>query len=137
MNEGLVVVPGMTVQQAKQIVQAYGAVLGSARSIADEQELPFSKAVIKQAILMVAPFAPSAEARRSLRQGYLALADFLPGVGGEAIERLRDDDAPITAEQTAAFVRELEKKLPWLNRSATEAQQLMRELRDAGFLDGS
>jgi hypothetical protein len=133
-NEHLVVVSSMTVEQARQIVVAYGAVLGSAGVIADEEELPFSKAAIKQAILMVAPFASSCEARRSLRLAYLALADFLPGVGARPILRARaDEDAPADAEQIAAFMTELEKKLKWLNRSATEAQRLMRELRDAGL----
>lgn len=136
MNEHLIVVSSMTVEQARQIVVAYGAVLGSAGVIADEDELPFSKAAIKQAILMVAPFASSSEARRSLRRAYLALADFLPGVGARPILRARDDEDPAaSAEQIAAFMTELEKKLKWLNRSATEAQRLMRELRDAGLLD--
>jgi hypothetical protein len=135
-NEHLVVVSSMTVEQARQIVVDYGAVLGSAGVITDEEELPFSKAAIKQAILMVAPFASSSEARRSLRLAYLALADFLPGVGARPILRARgDEDRPANAEQIAAFMTELEKKLKWLNRSATEAQRLMRELRDAGLLD--
>jgi hypothetical protein len=135
-NEHLVVVSSMTVEQAKQIVVAYGAVLGNAGVIADEQELPFSKAAIKQAILMVAPFASSSEARRSLRLAYLGLADFLPGVGAEPILRSRgEENPPVDAEEIATFMKDLEKKLKWLNRSATEAQRLMRELRDAGLLD--
>jgi hypothetical protein len=136
LNEHLIVVPDMTVAQARQIVQTYGVALGTAGVIADESELPYAKAVIKQAILMVAPFAPSNEVRRTLRQGYLALADFLPGVGEQAIRRLRGSgDGPGNALEAAAFIKDLERRLPWLNRSATEAQQLLRELRDSGFLD--
>lgn len=136
LSEHLIVVPDMTITQARQIVQTYGAVLGSASAIADESELPYSKAVIKQAILMVAPFASTPEARRYLRRGYLALADFVAGAGGWEVNRMNGSGlGPQSAEEAAAFLRELERRLPWLNRSATEAQQLLRELRDSGFLD--
>jgi len=136
LSEHLIVVPDMTITQARQIVQTYGAVLGSAGAVADESELPYSKAVIKQAILMVAPFASTPEARRYLRRGYLALADFVAGAAGWEANRMNGSGlGPRSAEEAAAFLRELERRLPWLNRSATEAQQLLRELRDSGFLD--
>ena len=136
LSEHLIVVPDMTITQARQIVQTYGAVLGSAGAVADESELPYSKAVIKQAILMVAPFASTPEARRYLRRGYLALADFVAAAGGWEANRVDGcERSPRSAEEAEAFLRELEHRLPWLNRSATEAQQLLRELRDSGFLD--
>lgn len=127
-----IAVPGMTIDQAREIVVAYGAAI-ECGAICDESELPFSKPAIKLAILMIAPFAPSSdEARRSLRMAYLALADFQPGVGSQRIHRIME--APIAGEDPGARLLGLEKRLRYLERSATETQRLVRELRDSGLL---
>lgn len=65
---------------------------------------------------------------------YLALADFLPGVGRDGIQRIPKNRKPSEdPAELAASAKELARKLPWLHQSASEAQQLMRELRDCGF----
>jgi hypothetical protein len=137
MNEHLAVVHDMTYLEARKIVQAYGkTVTEYSGVIADESKLPFPKAVIKQAMLMVMPFAPSIEVRKALQSSYMFLADFQPGVGDQVIQPLpAHQQAPVDAEQMAAVARHLEKWLPWSRRSSAEMEQLLQELRDAGFGD--
>ena len=137
MSQHLVVIPDMTLLQAQQIVQAFGkTVTDLAGVIADENRLPFPKAVIKQATLMVLPFAPSDEARRALKNCYLLLADFQRGLGDQVIHALPAGETPSrTTQQIAAVAAHMEKWLPWSRRCTAEMQELLRELRDAGFRD--
>jgi hypothetical protein len=137
MNERLAVVHDMTYLQARKIVQAYGkTVTEYSGVIADETKLPFPKAVIKQALLMVMPFAPSSDVRNALQSSYMFLADFQPGVGDEAIRPVpAHRQALLDPEEVAAVAKDLERWLPWLKRSTAEMQQLLQELRDAGFRD--
>jgi hypothetical protein len=105
MNEHLAVLSEMTYLQARQIVQAYGNTLTNTNirsGIADERTLPFPTALIKQAILMVLPFAPSDEMRGSLKSSYLYLADFQPGLGHQVICPLpAEAKPPRTTEELA------------------------------------
>jgi hypothetical protein len=137
MSERLAVVPDMTLVQAQQIVQAFGKTVAElAGMIADENRLPFPKPVIKQATLMVLPFAPSDEVRRGLKNCYLFLADFQPGLGDQVIRALpAGEKPPSTIEEIAAVAAHVEKWLPWSKRATAETQELLLELRDAGFRD--
>jgi hypothetical protein len=137
MNEHLAVLSEMTYLQARQIVQAYGNTLTNIRSgIADERTLPFPKALIKQAILTVLPFAPSDEMRGSLKSSYLYLADFQPDLEHQVICPLpAEAKPPRTTEELAAVGAHIEKWLPRSERSIAEMQALLQELRDAGFAD--
>lgn len=133
MKGRLVVIRSMSFEQAKKIVRTYCETLGTGKLIADEQQLPCAKPVIKQALLMVMPFAPR-QLRQELVYAYVALADFQPGVGDEPISRPGPSDPLEQDPDMAGFAAQLERTLPWIQRSADEYRQLVQELKDAGFM---
>jgi hypothetical protein len=59
------------------VVNKYGAVLGAGTSvIRHPRELPFSKEVIKDALLSAIGMTPPGDVRTQLRAGFVSLADF-------------------------------------------------------------
>jgi len=129
--------PSLTYLQARGIARTYNALLEKkGRAIVDERSLPFSKAVIKQALLLAIRLAPSEEVRRGLARSYLMLSEFQSEVGNEPIRGPRAfGRAPKSQGEVVAMAASLEKSLPWLRKSTIEMRQLTKELQDNGIKD--
>jgi len=122
------------------LVRAYGTVLeGTADAlVVDANRLPASKHEIKDAILEALRKTTDPRRRGFLQNAYIDLAMFQPGVGEEPI---RFDASPTSApdgyEAIVAVASSIVERNPeikrWSGVMAKESEQLLDELRSAGF----
>jgi hypothetical protein len=132
------------VSGADGLVRAYGAVLeGTADAlVVDQNRLPASKQEIKSAILGALQKTEDPKRRSFLQNAYIDLAMFQTGVGKEPV---RFESAPTPApegyEAVVAVASSLAERNPeikhWSAVVAKESEELIRELRSAGFGSGS
>jgi len=122
------------------IVRAYRRVLeGTADTlVVDENRLPAPKHELKAAILEALQKATDPRWRGFLQNAYIDLAMFQPGVGEEPI---RFDPSPTPTpdgyEAIVAVASSIAERNPeikhWSGIMAKESEQLLDELRSAGF----
>ena len=79
----------MTPEAAEKIVQDYGAVLEASAlapgCVADVRNLPHSKELIKQALVIALCLIEEPHVREKLKFGYISLADWQEGVGNTTV----------------------------------------------------
>ncbi len=129
----------MSPEMAQQVVQRYGGCVATCAPlpgrVADTALLPYSKAVIKQALAMSINASDDHELREHLRCGYLMLSAWQDGVGlaplGPDFTRLNLDADPL--EIATNIEEQTEAVAPW--RPVIEAEQeiLQRELASMGL----
>lgn len=130
----------LRLQQAREVVQAYGELLArspaQAEAVYDAQSLPCAKEAIKHSLAMLLRLEPDAAAREPLRIAYLRLADWqtldIPPAMGIDIANARNAGNPLEFASRLAANRasSLEKR-----RAAARAERaaLLEELRRLGF----
>ena len=131
------------VSGAEGLVRAYGAVLeGTADAlVVDENRLPASKQEIKAAILDCLQRTEDPKRRSFLQNAYIDLAMFQAGVGKEPVRfESTPTPAPEGYEAVVAVASSLAERKPeikhWSAVIAKESEELIRELRSAGFGSG-
>jgi hypothetical protein len=138
-HDGADVPADLRLQQARDVAQAYGALLErppEAQGVADCGALPCDKDAIKHALVMLLRRFDEPALREALRIGYLRLADWqplqLPPATGIDIANARTAGNPLAfAAQLAAARAPLEER----RRAAARAERgaLLEELRRLGF----
>jgi len=127
----------LRVEQALEIVRAYGEALESAppgRAIADTAALPYPKDSIKWALLVVMGAIAEAPRRERLKAAFIALsewqthADFAHGFDST---RLRKRIDPLALAKEFAARRTPEDR--WSDAARDEQVQLIAELKRRGF----
>ena len=129
--------------QAELIINAYGKTLEYLAPghgcVADEEKLPFSKAKIKAAIVQALRSTQDKHQQAMLKNAYLLLADFQPGVGSRnvgldlsTIDAQNLSDAEVLA-LGATIIESAEEVKPWLAKASSELIHLVQELQGAGF----
>lgn len=130
----------LRLQQAREVVQAYGELLAGspaqAEAVYDSDSLPCAKEAIKHSLVMLLRLEPDAAAREPHRIAYLRLADWqpleIPPAVGIDIANARNADNPLEFARRLAANRAsaLEKR-----RAAARAERLvlLAELRRLGF----
>jgi len=122
------------------LVRAYGAVIEATADalVVDEGRLPATKQEIKAAILEALQHTEDPRQRGFLKNAYMDLAMFQPGVGAEPV-RLEPSPTPAPEgyEAVVAVASSLAERKPeikhWSAVVAKESEQLLEELRSAGF----
>ena len=127
-------------QQARDVVQAYGELLGRSpadgESVYDAAQLPCAKEAIKHSLTMLLRLAPDLATREPLRIAYLRLADWQPleappAVGIDIANPRNAGDPLRFASQLAA------NRAPALDKRRAAARKerglLVEELRQLGF----
>ena len=141
----------MPANTALSVLNAYGGVLEreSGQMVHKIESLPYSKEVIKAAIVTLLKNGPTEEWYERLRVGYVFLGDFLPGVPNSVIdlEREFNDSAKRikSARTEAARTRAIQSLLrsapgkamqeytDLLSQAASESDRLLKELDQLGF----
>jgi hypothetical protein len=126
----------LRIEQALQIVDAYGAALEAKREpIADTRELPYPKDTIKWAMLVLLGAIRDAAQREPLRAGYVSLAEWQDRAALESFgfdsARLRRRLDPLALANEFASRTTAEDR--WLAASRAEQSALIGELRARGF----
>lgn len=130
----------LTLQQAGAIVVSYGDALANhappVGSVADASTLPFTKSLIKRALIALLEANTSHESRACLTTAYLRLSDWQEGVG--EIKVPMDPPPTDLAGDTHDRREETRPQTPhtelWRERAEEERQQLQAELQELGFL---
>ena len=129
----------MSEQEAKKIIQAYGAVLQTKAPtpgcVADVSKLPYPKEKIKAALLIGLKATSDQQMKEMLKVGYIQLADWQEGVGGidQGLNLLNmnlNDDLVKLAEQVLTQGAGREK---WQPVVQVEQEKLKQELVDLGL----
>lgn len=124
---------------AVEIIQRYGAVLEhdspAPGCVADESKLPYSKANIKEALIIGLRATADRQMKKFLQAGYVQLADWQEGVGDSSIgidltNIDPDVDVIQLAESIASQGDDLEK---WMPIVTAEQEDLKKELIELGL----
>ena len=129
----------MSQEMADQVVQRYGGCVATCAPlpgrVADTALLPYSKAVIKQALAISISSSADPELRQHLRCGYLMLSAWQDGVGlaplGPDFTRLNLETDPL--EIATAIEEQTEMVAPWRPVIEAEQEVLQRELASMGL----
>ncbi len=126
---------GLSAGEAEKIIHDYVAAFANVRGIAtDSSKLPHPKERIKQALALALKRTSEANMRSQLRDVYLSLADWHPGVGDSlaAFAITKPDitgDIRVAAERISQAGPAFQK---WLSISEAERKQLQTELDSVG-----
>jgi hypothetical protein len=129
----------MSPEMAEQVVQRYGGCVATCAPlpgrVADTALLPYSKAVIKEALALSISSSADPELREHLRCGYLMLSAWQDGVGleplGPDFTRLNLEADPL--EIATAIEEQTEAVSPWRPVIEAEQEVLQRELASMGL----
>ena len=130
---------GMSPETAQNIVQDYGAVLGSSAPapgcVADVRNLPHSKERIKQALVFALRVTKEPQIREQLKVAYISLADWQGGVGNETVgidlTSMDLNADPLEMAKRVASQGELMEK--WTPLVQAEQEALKSELQKLGL----
>lgn len=129
-----------SMERVEKIINDYGGVLakkapGPNGMVADEEQLPHPKIVIKQAILYMFEKGSLEEMQKdALVTGFFSLADFQPGVddGDTGVDVGSEEFMALPTEEQIRKVAEGGLGQEWLEISATERDELVAELQREG-----
>jgi hypothetical protein len=127
----------LSLDQCREIVSAYGAVLESGPvpgTVADECELPYPKQAIKQALSILLKKTTDPQLMGSLKAGYVCLSDWQPGVGPNRVGfDIRMIDLTVDALSIAKRMAATDEAAKlWLAKADEENKTLIAELREMG-----
>lgn len=129
----------MSLEQATEIVWAYGDVLENSTpapgTVADTSRLPYSKPVIKQALIVMLQSVENPRIQEYLKTAYVLLADWQEGVGQTNNGRVHTNvdllpDLKKLIKRPLSKDKDFEK---WYTQAKTEGQQLKSELQNLGL----
>lgn len=123
--------------EAREIVGTYGDLLGSGPvpgTVADTTELPYPKDTIKKAILVLLRETKDQSMREHLKSGYVALADWQPGVGPirVGVDATKLDLSGDLNELAKLIEARNESAKDWLPKAKAELDLLVKELQQLG-----
>ena len=128
--------PQMTVSQAWDIVSPYGEFMEKSPvtpgTVADVNELPFPKELIKQAVRILLVETRDSNMRKALKVGYCDLAKYQPGVGPVRVgfDFAKVDPAKNPLLYTKEIVDEGTAAEKWLAAVEAELNTLGAELKE-------
>jgi hypothetical protein len=131
--------PSMSLEQATEIVWAYGGVLENSTpapgSVADASRLPYSKPKIKQALIVMLRSSENPRIKEYLKSAYLSLADWQEGVGQanngcDLSNADHKSDPKKRKKQSLSQAKNFEK---WYTKAKAEGLQLESELQNLGL----
>lgn len=124
------------------ILQAYGAILEkmpvSPLQVADVQELPYPKEIIKEAVLSVLEITDDPQLQRNLFEAYHLLAHWQPEVGPNRVgvanisrtnlDIEKDELSEECLEELKSFLGDVEEWKKWESTVRTEQEKLLKDL---------
>jgi hypothetical protein len=130
----------MTFEKAADIAGSYSDVLEysapSPGTVADASKLPYPKALIKQAIILLLEINTDLQIKEQLIFAYLLLADWQEGVGntnaGLDLSNMELTTGPAELAERVSAQDDADKM--WTNKAEKERRQLRTELQELGYL---
>jgi len=130
----------MTFDQAADIAGTYGEILEhnapAPGTVADASKLPYSKNIIKQAIITLLNSDTDPQMKEHLKSAYWFLSDWQEGVGntnaGLDLSNMDLSADPIELAKQMTAQKDTGKQ--WTEKAETERQQLRAELHQLGHL---
>jgi hypothetical protein len=125
------------IEECQRIVRAYGDALLSRKSMyADASDLPYSKSIIKEALVVAMMATKDKQVRDQIMCSFLYLADWQDGIGpGPHDLNLTPRPGETIQERAKRFMEKSPAYMELSKKVVLEMQALFEELKTRGFWD--